>query len=197
MPTLAGPVRLPCGHWARLGQTIKNSKCLGEARVSAMYVASFLNEMTMHPGMEVGPLLGLQERRLGGYVAGAGGNHRVSFWVRVGPGLCDLGLESKASGHWNFYPGPERVALRHQDIPMKMTWGGVGAASRLSPSSVQPILLLCAGGWGAADKQGPHSSPGQALPRDDQTVVRAEDGARMLLPRDYWCGLPLPPALAP
>lgn len=78
-----------------------------------MYVASFLNEMTIHPGMEVGPLLGLQERGLGGYVAGAGGTHRVSFWLRVGPGLCDLGLESEGSGHWNFYPGPERVALRH------------------------------------------------------------------------------------
>ena len=52
-----------------------------------MYVVSFLNEMTMHPGMVVGPVLGLQERRLGGYVAGAGGNHRVSFWVRVGPWL--------------------------------------------------------------------------------------------------------------
>lgn len=80
---------------------------------------------------------------------------------------------------------------------MKMTWGGVGAASCLSPSSVQRILLLCAGGWGAAHKQGPHSSPGQALPRDDQAVVRAEDGARVLLPRDCWCGLPLPPALVP
>ena len=30
----------------------------------------------------------------------------MSFWVRVGPGLCDLGLESEGSGHWNFYPGP-------------------------------------------------------------------------------------------
>ena len=97
----------------------------------------------------------------------------MSFWVRVGPGLCDLGLESEGSGHW----GGGGVALRHQDIPMKMTQGGVGAASCLSPSSIQPIPLLCAGGWGAAHMQGPHSSAGQALPRDDQTVVRAEDGA--------------------
>lgn len=54
---LAGRDRLPCGHWARLGQPIKNNKRLCEAWVSAAYMASFPNEMTLHPGMEVGPLL--------------------------------------------------------------------------------------------------------------------------------------------
>ena len=57
MPVLAGHARLPCGHWARLGQPIKNNKRLCEAWVSAAYMASFLDKMTLRPGMEVGPLL--------------------------------------------------------------------------------------------------------------------------------------------
>lgn len=87
-----------------------------------------------------------------GWVSGSG-------WVFAG-GTSAWGL--RALGHWNFYPGVGRVALRQKDIPMKMTQGGVGAAN-LRPAWPSPVPW---GPW-CCQMQGSSFSPGQAFPRDD------------------------------
>ena len=71
----------------------------------------------------------------------------MSFWVRVGPGLCDLGLESEDSGHWNFYPGPgvgggvggsETSGHSYENDP---GWGGccLLPLSKLHPARPTPV----------------------------------------------------------
>lgn len=67
----------------------------------------------------------------------------MSFWVRVGPGLCDLSLESEGSWPLEFLPWSGGVALRHEhSYENDLGWVVLPPAS---PSSVQPIPLLCAG----------------------------------------------------
>lgn len=117
-----------------------------------------------------------------GWVSGSG-------WVFAGV-TSAWGL--RALCHWNFYPGAGRVALRQKDIPMKMTQGGVGAASLLT--SVQPGPRPCPGGRGAARCRGLHSLLGRPFPE----VIREGAELRMGL---ACCSLGLPlsprPAVAP
>lgn len=108
-----------------------------------------------------------------GWVSGSG-------WVFAGV-TSAWGL--RALRHWNFYPGAGRVALRQKDIPMKMTQGGVGAASLLT--SVQPGPRLCPGGHGAARCRGLHSLLGRPCPE----VIREWAELRMGL---ACCSLGLP-----